>query len=163
MTFNDALDITLKFEGGWSHDPADRGGETYAGISRRSWPDWPGWALLTTLARSVADFYEQNFWRPWARLGETRLRAKLFDAGVHVGLAGAVRLLQRALRRQGHELAVDGRLGPLTLTALAATDEERLLTLICQEQAAHYQRIAAAGPGQRKFEKGWQRRARWRP
>ncbi|MDR0882563.1 MAG: hypothetical protein LBP55_08470 [Candidatus Adiutrix sp.] len=163
MTFNDLLEMTLKFEGGWSHDPADRGGETYAGISRKCWPGWPGWALLETLARAVADFYEQNFWRPWARLGETRLRAKLFDAGVNVGLAGAVRLLQRALNRQGHDLALDGRLGPLTLAALAGADQEALLSLICQEQADHYQRIVAADPSQRKFARGWQRRARWRP
>ena len=34
------------FEGGWCNVPGDSGGETYAGIARRYWPDWPGWKLI---------------------------------------------------------------------------------------------------------------------
>ena len=34
------------FEGGWCNVQGDSGGETYAGIARRYWPDWPGWKLI---------------------------------------------------------------------------------------------------------------------
>ena len=39
-----------RYEGGWCNDPADRGGETYAGIARNFFPAWPGWALIDAAA-----------------------------------------------------------------------------------------------------------------
>ncbi|MGL4208543.1 MAG: glycosyl hydrolase 108 family protein, partial [Candidatus Adiutrix sp.] len=36
MGFDSALIIVLEFEGGYVHDPADRGGETFRGISRKN-------------------------------------------------------------------------------------------------------------------------------
>lgn len=81
--FEKALKHTLEFEGGYVNDPADSGGETFRGISRRNWPDWPGWALIDKakaagcrspaainahfrgdqeIGRLVADFYQAAFW-----------------------------------------------------------------------------------------------------
>jgi lysozyme family protein len=77
---------TSGFEGGYVNDPADRGGETYRGISRKSWPDWAGWALIdqakaaglrsaSAIGRHFADdsemdalvteFYKNEFWEPF--------------------------------------------------------------------------------------------------
>ncbi len=44
--FQKALAHTLEFEGGYANDPADSGGETFRGISRRNWPQWEGWPLI---------------------------------------------------------------------------------------------------------------------
>ncbi len=33
MSFTNAYDETMGYEGGYVHDPTDRGGETYKGIS----------------------------------------------------------------------------------------------------------------------------------
>lgn len=81
--FEKALKHTLAFEGGYAYDPVDSGGETFRGISRRSWPGWPGWALIDQakaegcrsaksinsrfagdlkMERLVADFYYDAFW-----------------------------------------------------------------------------------------------------
>lgn len=83
--FGNVLGHTLQFEGGYVNDPADSGGETFRGISRQSWPDWPGWKLIdqaktaglksaqainsrfaddSQMAGLVEDFYRKNFWAP---------------------------------------------------------------------------------------------------
>ena len=36
--FKTSLARTLRWEGGYSDDPVDRGGETYRGISRKNFP-----------------------------------------------------------------------------------------------------------------------------
>lgn len=193
MSFLDALRHTLKFEGGYANDPADRGGETFRGISRRYWPDWPGWELIDRakvrgaavsvrlidaafagdreMERLVADFYQRHFWQPFESLGASRrIRAKLFDTAVNVGVGGAVKMLQRAINQFGlaAPLMADGAIGPKTragfaLSAEGPGAEDSFLEAFCREQAAHYRRIVGRNPGQGKFFKGWLRRAEWAP
>ncbi len=55
MSFAEALKHTLEFEGGYANDPADRGGETFRGISRKNWPRWSGWDLIDQVKRKGAD------------------------------------------------------------------------------------------------------------
>ena len=89
--FRRALAFTLSWEGGWSNNSTDPGRETYCGISRRYWPDWPGWwwvddaratfqgpnaKLLNAklleepysarLRPMVEEFYRLNFWNATA-------------------------------------------------------------------------------------------------
>ena len=56
--FNESFNITLGYEGGYSNDPDDAGGETYKGISRRYHPGWKGWALIDEL-KSKGVFIEE--------------------------------------------------------------------------------------------------------
>ncbi len=192
MSFQQALEHMLKFEGGYANDRDDSGGETFKGVSRNNWPKWPGWALIDKVkaagARTarlinacfdrdeemdslVAEFYRANFWEPWERLAAgPRVTAKLFDMSVNVGVAGAVKILQRAINAMEpvRKLAVDGQAGPLTLNALDEVlgrpqGESTLLTEICQAQANHYRAIVNRKPGQAKFLKGWLKRAAWLP
>ena len=75
--FNDFLPILKKSEGGYANLPADRGGETYAGITKKNFPTWAGWPIVNAakpkqneiivnakLDKLVADFYLKNFWIP---------------------------------------------------------------------------------------------------
>lgn len=192
MSFLDALQHTLKFEGGYANDPADRGGETFRGISRLNWPAWPGWELIDRakirgavsarlinaafagdldMERLVADFYQRHFWRPFESLrAPGRIPAKLFDTAVNVGVGGAVKMLQRVVNQSGPvaPLVVDGVIGPktragFTLSVGGAGDEDSFLQAFCREQEAHYRRIVGRNPGQSKFLKGWLRRAEWVP
>ncbi len=192
MSFEEALEHLLEFEGGYVNDPDDAGGETFRGVSRRSWPDWAGWALIdaaraaglrsaraldgrfardAAMDRLVAGFYRANFWRPWDRLGlPARLTGKLFDTAVNVGTGRAAGLLQAAVNRLGPAvpLAVDGIVGPRTRAALdaalAAPDgEDRLLAACAEAQADHYRALVRARPARAKFLRGWLRRAAWIP
>ena len=39
ISFDEIIDITLKHEGGYVHDPKDLGGETNFGIAKRFYPE----------------------------------------------------------------------------------------------------------------------------
>lgn len=77
--FNEAYNITFKHEAGYAGDLGDGGGETYCGITRKNFPNWPGWkhvdaakrqgklkryGVITTapVPQLVRDFYKTNFW-----------------------------------------------------------------------------------------------------
>ncbi|HJA75428.1 MAG TPA: surface-binding protein [Candidatus Desulfovibrio gallistercoris] len=110
-----------RYEGGWCNDPADRGGETYAGIARNFFPAWPGWAVidaarahpsfqqgaaafsrhlaaLPDLSNAVRDWYRTEW---WDRLGlgslPQALANEIFEQAVNLGKGGAGRLLQRVI------------------------------------------------------------------
>ena len=142
MSFQLALEHMLQFEGGYANDPADSGGETFRGISRKNWPKWAGWPAIDLakslghntrraidaqfednpqMAADVAAFYRANFWDPWARHDlPSRLTEKLFDTAVNMGQSRAAKLLQRAVNDLGQmpPLVEDGSVGPLTLASL---------------------------------------------
>lgn len=192
MSFEKALKHMLEFEGGYANDPDDAGGETFRGVSRNNWPQWPGWALIdktkaagaktvklinarfagdAEMERLVAEFYRVNFWRPFERLGlPDRLTDKLFDVGVNMGPGRAAKLLQTAVNDLGPvvKLAVDGAIGPRTLDALGllldtSAGEGRVLAAYAEAQADHYRAIVRSKPSQEKYLKGWLRRAAWLP
>lgn len=190
--FEAALAHTLKFEGGYAHDPKDSGGETFRGISRKNWPRWEGWPLIDaakmnglktakaldghfqndgSMAHLVAHFYLINFWNPWLWLGRenssSKLWAKMFDASVNLGPGGAAKVLQRALNSLGAKLKDDGVVGPKTRAALALAlaegGEEALVERVARKQGDYYRAIVARKPSQARFLTGWLRRAEWRP
>ena len=189
--FNEALKHTLQFEGGYVNDPADNGGETFRGVSRKSWPKWPGWVLIDkakaegertakainarfvddkTMGEIVAKFYNDNFWKPFECLCATgRINGKLFDTAVNVGVKQAFKFLQSALNDRGATLTVDGIVGAKTIAAVQdaliyrPVEEGAVLALLVQKQSDFYKRLAANKPSQQKFLKGWLRRAEWLP
>lgn len=162
--FDPAFDITLKHEGGYVNDPLDRGGETYKGIARRHWPQWDGWALVDAkrwsdpaLDKAVRDFYRREFWDR-LRLGELRdqrVANELFDTAVNQGTATAARYLQEAVSILGRPVTVDGKVGPMTITAANAVDGRRLFNLINIIQGERYLEIIRKDPAQVRFLNGW--------
>lgn len=121
------------FEGDWCDVPGDRGGETYAGIARAFFPDWPGWRLidaarahpsftqgsrafsrhltsLPDLENLVTAFYRAEWWDKMGLVRWPQLVAnELFEQAVNLGRGGSGRLLQRVcnamnyVRRNGTE------------------------------------------------------------
>lgn len=101
-------------EGGWNHVPGDRGGETYKGIARNFFPNWPGWKIIDKLKplkhgaiinnadlnKLVHQFYIDNFWNK-IRGNEIVIQEvadSLYDSAVNFGVKTAVKLLQRSLQ-----------------------------------------------------------------
>lgn len=192
MSFEKALKHMLEFEGGYANDPADAGGETFRGISRRNWPWWSGWELIdrakadgfrsakqinaafadnSGMRELVAEFYYSHFWQQWERLGlPGRLTEKLFDTAVNMGTGRAAQLLQAAINSLGPvvKLAVDGAIGPRTLDALGLildtpAGESRVLSAFAEAQSEFYRDIARRKPSQEKWLNGWLKRAAWVP
>lgn len=110
MTFEQAVEVVLKWEGGEVNDPRDPGGHTKFGISRRAFPDLDIAALTLNQAKQI---YLEKYWMPVrARELPKILRLPVFDTAVNMGVGTAIKLLQRAAY-----VVVDGQLGPKTLEA----------------------------------------------
>jgi lysozyme family protein len=145
--FEPALDVLLSWEGGYSFNPKDPGGETYCGISRRNWPNWSGWELIDevkkirqikfneifddkiaslgiesnipSIGQLVNSFYLQNYWskESYATINDQDIANKVFQHHVNMGIR-AIKLFQQAL--EGMEVAIvkiDGTIGPQTASA----------------------------------------------
>lgn len=156
--FAKAVAVVLAHEGGYSANPADPGGETKYGISRREYPDLD----IKSLNREQAiEIYYRDWWTRFhfARLPEPAA-AKLFDLAVNMGPANAVRCLQRALRACGRRIDDDGALGPETIAAAAAADPNALVAALRSEAAGHYRSLAISKETDRGlFLAGWLDRA----
>lgn len=193
MNFSDALAVVLKHEGGYAFDPDDRGGETFRGISRVSWPGWAGWEGIDRVKAAghttrgaidawfkgdvkmdfhVASFYRRQFWEPCASLGAPgRVTAKLFNAAVNVGLGKASKLAQEVLNDLGGDLGidlkVDGFAGAKTKEAarlfFSWPDTEDAFLTLYVEKQLNHYERLAQKPGQEKFLSGWTKRAKWLP
>ncbi|MGE5552814.1 MAG: glycoside hydrolase family 108 protein [Betaproteobacteria bacterium] len=156
--FRRAVEIVLAHEGGYVNDPADPGGETKYGISKRSYPSLD----IRNLTRDQAIAIYRRDWWDRLRLGEIQdpdLAAKVLDLAVNVGAVTGIMLLQRALTAAGHRVTVDGVMGPATLAAANAADPRVILAALRSEAAGHYRVLIARNAGLKRFEQGWLKRA----
>jgi len=173
-----ALEIVAR-EGGYVDDPDDPGGATKHGVTlgtlRRLGVDLTGDGQVDradvrrlTPEKAAAIFVTHYFERPGlGGLPET-LQATVFDMYVNSG-SNAIRILQRLLTEMGHDLVVDGVLGPLTLTAARAAARaapDHIADAYGIARRNYYYRLADARPASRKYARrrdggkgGWIRRA----
>lgn len=102
-----AWSITGPNEGGFVNDPADPGGYTYRGITRKNFPKWPGWGaveaanphtgqILPELEPIVEQLYKKNFWDPIKGdfIIDQNIANITFDMAVNKGLVVAIEGLQ---------------------------------------------------------------------
>lgn len=138
--FKIALDELLTWEGYYSLDPNDPGGETYCGISRKNWPNWEGWSTIDTIKKDredagvdppikhnenlgldipVYDFYHHNYWfaADYSYLTDQTAANKVFQHNVNMGVEG-IDLAQQTMHRLGISIIVDGKLGPATVYSI---------------------------------------------
>lgn len=156
--FRHAVEVVLRHEGGYVFDPRDSGGETKYGISKRFYPHLD----IANLTREQAiEIYRRDWWEryEYGRIEHVEVAAKVMDLSVNMGPAAAHRLLQEALVFLGHQLAVDGILGPKTLAAANAEAPPRLLQVLRWKAAERYFSLAERRPENRAFLFGWLRRA----
>jgi len=122
-----AFEATAAVEGGWVNDPEDRGGETYAGITRRDNPDPALWDRVDDYKRrlrvqptqkrsdkldkqlrddaelwvNVKFAYFERYWKPVCGNQLAELSAavalEVYDTGVNMGTGTAGRILQAAV------------------------------------------------------------------
>lgn len=146
--FDQVFDRLMEHEGGYVNDPADPGGETKWGISKRSYPN----LNIQTLTREEArEIYTRDFWtRGKMDQFEPAIAFQVFDFAVNSGIETAIRKMQTAVG-----VADDGHVGPITIAALKAMSVTDFIMLFVAERLEFWTRLAnwpAAG-------KGWVRRA----
>jgi len=166
-------------EGGYVKDPDDPGGATNFGVTihtmRRLGLDLDRDGDIDSrdvrqLTRGQAEdiFVEHYFHRPNIAKLPDILHASVFDMYVNAG-GNAVKILQRLLRDMGHNVAVDGVIGPQTADAAHAAANAAPYHLSDAYGIArrnYYFRIADRRPASRKFARtrrggkgGWITRA----
>lgn len=170
--FEPAVENTLIFEGGYSNNANDSGGETYRGISRVNWPNWNGWGYVDIergepnfpknldsnlgLQGNVIDFYRQNYWQ-YDGINSQAIANKIFDLAVNVGKVHADKIVQGAVG-----VTQDGVLGPDTIAAINAqsspTSSGSLISKIREAAMAYHQVIVQTHPEDAVFLQGWIRR-----
>jgi lysozyme family protein len=175
--FADALKKTLKNEGGYSNKNTDRGGETFAGISRNNFPKWSGWKIIDKYSEQkdkprelsailfkipelnelIQEFYEHTFWEPihGYEIISQIIANKLFDLSVNMWITSAVKCLQKALLME----EIDGIIGKETLAKVNGyvTSEaiNELLLKFCYQAESYYQAIVKNNQSQKVNLKGW--------
>ena len=169
-SYEQAIAKTELWEGGYSNNPSDSGGETYRGISRNNWPNWSGWVVIdedksqpffpatldgnSSLQAAVVDFYRQNFWNGYGGINNQDVANKIFDLSVNVGTRHAVSIAQIAAG-----CSVDGKYGPNTQAAINSHLNGSLLPKIEAAAEQYYRAIVASNPQDARFLKDWIRRA----
>lgn len=160
--FEQAYERAILAEGGYQlHNvKGDRGGLTYAGISRKFNPDWVGWKHIdagdTPPSWLVRDFYKKGWWDPihgdaiidpnvaytlysFATNSSARLRPKV-----------AIKLAQLSART-----TPDGVMGPKTVAAINALNPELFILRFGMARLARYADICNRDKTQRAFVLGW--------
>jgi len=89
--FEKAIKFVLKWEGGYSNDPNDPGGETKYGISKRSYPELDISKLTLKQAKEI---YYQNYWlKTSCDELPFPFNIVVFDTAVNMGRRRAIELL----------------------------------------------------------------------
>ncbi len=104
--------LTSKNEGGYADVEGDNGGETYAGITRKNFPHWPGWAIVDAkkplehneriqdgaLHEMINAFYKKEFWDKVGgdALEPQDLANQVYDMAVNAGVGTALKLLKES-------------------------------------------------------------------
>jgi len=157
--FTASLKIVLAHEGGYADNPADPGGATNMGITRKTLARWravsPWWNLPKSAVRDLGmdeagRIYRASFWdRIKADTLPSGLDLALFDYAVNSGPDRAVKSLQRTLG-----VVADGQVGPLTLRAIAGRNVAALIEAICSQRLSFLTQLTTFAI----FGRGWRRR-----
>ena len=147
--------------------------KTYAGITRKNFPNWLGWSIIDQSKRKqgeiivndkldklVGDFYKKNFWNPLNCDGFSKtVGLNLCDFGVNSGITTAAKGLQNTINSLlptgTKTLVVDGKIGQLTINAANKLDQKKLNDALLLYRSNYYKKIVSNNPSQNVFLQGW--------
>ena len=155
--------IILKWEGGFSNDPKDHGGETNMGVTIATWKaqgydiDKDGDVDVQDLKlMKVSDFeiILKKYWDKWKadQIKNQSVANILVDWVWGSGKWGIV-IPQRILGV--HD---DGVVGQQTLSALSSVNQRGFFNAIYFERSKFLHNIVKRDPSQERFIKGWMNR-----
>ena len=154
-TFDPALRLLLRHEGGFVNHPSDPGGMTNLGVTKAVWEAHKGAPVTEADMRAltpeaVQPVYKARYWD--AIQGDALpygLDYCIFDCAVNSGPGRAIKLLQYVLYTK-----VDGVLGKHTLAALQRADPTGLIEDYSQKRLDFLKSL----PTWTTFGKGWGQR-----
>lgn len=153
--FDAALKAILHHEGGYVNHPADPGGMTNLGVTKRVWEEWVGHevdekAMRGLTPEMVAPLYKVKYWDK-IKGDELPMGVDycVFDAAVNSGPGRAAKWLQACV-----DVEPDGGIGPKTLAAVAAFDPKELVEDYAKRRLSFLMDLKTWPT----FGKGWGRR-----
>lgn len=151
MNFDQAFDMLVGEEGGYSNSPSDPGGETMWGVTRRVAVQEGYTGDMHVLPRDFAKaIYRRRYWDAvQADNLPDEVRFAAFDAAVNSGVTQSIKWLQAAA-----EVGQDGVLGPMTIGAVSRVPGLRLV-LIFNALRLDFMTSLPTWSG---YGKGWARR-----
>lgn len=142
MSFQDALPIILKEEGGFT---IDDGGPTNYGITQSTYDSFRYKSVREITQEEVAAIYQNQYWliSKCNQIDPISSKASLvhFDCAVNCGVYWASRLLQRSLG-----IKEDGIIGPITLNTLTVdvkADEIGTIKAYLNTREAYYRSLVS--------------------
>jgi len=161
MTTDHLIDGILEQEGGFTENPADKGGVTNYGITARTLGEWRKLGRLAT-REEVRDLpiaearaiYMARYVEPFLSIPFDELRAQLVDFGVLSGPITAIKILQSVL-----DVPVDGILGDRTHAALRSQSWPVVNNAVAALRIKRFVKAVEADASQKVFVWGWIRRA----
>jgi lysozyme family protein len=153
--FESALEAVLHHEGGFVNHPADPGGMTNLGVTKKVWEEWVGHDVDESAMRAltpeiVGSMYKAKY---WDKIKGDDLPSgvdyAVFDAAVNSGPGRAAKWLQSCVG-----VEPDGGIGPKTLAAVAAFDSADLVEDYAKRRLSFLMDL----PHWDTFGKGWGRR-----
>jgi len=153
--WEEALKHVLRYEGGYVNHPADPGGMTNLGVTKRVWEEWIGRPATEQDMRSltveqVSPLYKKRYWD--AVRGDdlpSGVDLCVFDCAVNSGVGQSSKFLQRVVG-----VKQDGSIGPATLAAVANKESATIIAEFCHHREAFYKSLSSFPT----FGKGWMRR-----
>lgn len=174
MSFQDALKKTLQYEGGYVNDPADAGGETNYGVTKKTAMSYGYMGDMKSIPMNVVEsIYKKMYWDV-NKLDDIDAMSSdisffMFDAAVNSGPGKAGKWLQGMLNLMNKNqtlwpnISEDGMVGPGTVGTLAkmSRDDYPVAVQILKVlRGAFYLDICRSDgkENQEKFLRGWIKR-----
>lgn len=145
------FDRLMNHEGGYVNHPKDPGGETMWGVTKRVAQAHGYHGSMRDLPKATAQkIADKSYWQ--AIHGDELPRAvawQVVDAAYNHGNRNAVKFLQRAVGS-----AADGIIGPKTIAAVKAMDQNDIVLKFNAERLEFYTKLGTW----LTFGRGWARR-----
>lgn len=155
--FDRCLKHLLKHEGGYVDHPADPGGATNLGVTKKVWEEWVGHtvtkdAIKALTPADVTPLYRKKYWNV-CRCDDLPAGVDyvVFDIAVNSGTSRAAKFLQNAVGASADGSVGDGTITCVKRTTLSPLD---LIRIICDRRELFYKSL----PTFPTFGKGWLRR-----
>lgn len=147
--FDKSFARTLKEEGGYVNDPADKGGETKYGIAKRYHPNVDIKNLTVDGAKAI---YLKEYWTPinGSSIASQDIADSVYDFAVNAGTGRALSFASKAAQISG---VSNWR------QTTDANSAKNFNSVFGKLRIAYHESKAKADPSQAKFLQGWKKRA----
>lgn len=171
MSVKKIIEDIIAREGGYVNHPADRGGPTNYGITRRSYAEYFKCPINTVTIQDISTvtpklaekiYLTLYYVRPKIASLHPDIQPIMLDMAVHHGCVGAIKIMQTALTYLYNPGKIDGIIGPATIAAAKMAAENHLnyfLNKLVDRRIIYVEDIIINDPSQAVFEDGWIARA----